>query len=301
MMEWLNKLNLTANYMLIAGSLLVAIGSPVLFYIKHARQFEKEYPSLSNGEFNWLIWPAIAANYLFVRLFGERGTRIRDLITWRSIGVTFLISFFTNLICVILVLISIPDDYPSFDIRLTKILVSNYFVFIIFNFFGDFISVSFTRYVLSLIVAGKCNFIRYLKIDIIGIVLGYLITFLPTLLIVTYCWLTGDEINKWINAGLLGNVLIPFFLFIFATTNMPFPFPIFAFLAVFTITIPTVSYLSLIAFCYFGYRIYFSIKKEKAVSLIEGVFKVLLSIGKLLVFLAPLLLVLAWYLTSIKG
>lgn len=299
-MEWLNKLNLIGNYMLIGGSLLVAIGSPVLFYVKHARQFEKEYPSLSNGEFNWLIWPAIAANYLFVHLFGKRGTRIRDLITWRSIGVTFLISFFTNLICVILVLISIPDDLPRFDIRLTKILASNYFVFIMFNFFGDFISVSFTRYVLSLIVAGKCNFIRYLKIDFLGIVLGYLITFLPTLLIVTYCWLTGDEINKWINAGLLGNALMPFFLFIFATTTMPFPFPIFAFLAVFTITIPTVIYLSLIAFCYFGYRIYFCIWKGKEVSPIEGASKVSIGIGKFLLYLASLLLALGWYLTAIK-
>lgn len=278
--------------MLIVGSVLMLITGSALFYIRHAQQFDKEYPTLTEIEFHWLIWPAIAANSFFNRLFGSRGSRIKDLFTWRSIGVTFLISLLANSICVFLILTSIPNDLPSFNLRLIQILGLSNFVFIIFNFLGDLISISFTRHVLSKIITGNCNFIRYLSIDVFGIFLGYFVTIMPTLAIVVFCLITGDELNKWINTGLLGNILIPFFLFIFATTNMPLPFPIFAFVSVFSVTIPTVIYLFLMVFCYFGYRTYSIIWKKKELSIIEAILKIFFFIAKILLFAAPLLIAL---------
>lgn len=266
-----------------------------------AKQFDKEYPILTKNEFNWLVWPAIAANSFFNLLFGNRGSRIKDLYTWRSVGVTFLISFFANAICVILILTSIPNDLPPFDLRLIQILGLSHFVFIIFNFLGDLISISFTRHVLNKIITGKCNFVRYLAIDVSGILLGYFVTFIPTLVIVIFCLITGDELNKWVNSGFLGNILIPFFLFIFATTNMPIPFPIFAFISVFSVTIPTITYLFLMAFCYFGYRTYYIIWKNKEISTIEAILRFFFKFGKILLFVGPFLVALAFILKCMNN
>ena len=300
-MDFLEGLNLSAYYMLIAGSILLLIAGSALFYIKHARQFDKEYPTLTKVEFHWLVWPAIAVNSFFNRLFGSRGSRIKDLFTWRSIGATLLISLLANSICVFLILTSIPNDLPSFNLRLIQILGLSNFVFIIFNFLGDLISISFTRHVLSKIITGKCNFVRYLGIDVSGIFLGYFVTIMPTLVIVILCLITGDELNKWINTGLLGNILIPFFLFIFATTNMPLPFPIFAFISVFSVTIPTVIYLFLMVLCYFGYRTYYIILKKKELSIIEAIFKIFFFIAKILLFVAPFLVALVLILKRMNN
>lgn len=292
-MDFPEILNLSGFYIIIVASIMWLIIGTAIFYIKHAKQFDKEYPILTKNEFHWLVWPAIAANSFFNRLFGRSGSRIKDLYTWRSIGVTFLISFLANAMCVILILTSIPNDLPPFDLRLIQILGVSHIVFIIFNFFGDLISISFTRHVLYKITTGKCNFVRYLGIDVFGILLGYLVTFMPTLVIVISCLITGDELNKWINSGLLGNVLIPFSLFIFATTNMPVPFPIFAFISVFSVTIPTIIYLFLMAFCYLGYRTYYVIWKNKEISTIEAILRFLFSFTKISLIIAPFLLALA--------
>lgn len=286
MTEWLDRLPLISANMTILAFILVALPASLLFYIGNARSFEKEYPSLSNGEFNWLIWPAIAANYFFESLFGKRGTSFRDLYTWRSVGVTFLISFFANIVCILLIFSSVPDDLPSFDFQLIKIYVLSYLFFALFNFLGDLVSVSFTRHILSKIVMGKCNFVHYLSFDFLGILTGYLITLLPTIFIVLYCLNTGDDFNKWIHTGLLGNAIIPFFLFIFATTKMFFAFPFFAFVSVFSITIPTLLYLFLMVLCYFGYRVYLKTWKRKEENLIEQILKIIYFFGKFLLGLA---------------
>ena len=289
MIEWVDEINLTASHMVIWGSLVVFVCYSALFYLRHARQFEYEYQTLSDGEFNWLIWPAVAANYFFELLFGQRGTRFRDLYKPRTIGVVFLISLLANSMCVILILLSAPKDLPSFDSRLIWILVLSYLVFIIFNFLGDLISVNITRHVLSKIIAGKCNFIRYLGIDIFGIGLGYFVTLLPSLIIFIWCWNTGEEFNRWVRTGLMGNALIPFFLFIFATSKMPVPFAVFASIAVFSVTIPTLMYLFFMGFSYLCYRIYCGIWKNRDLGIIDRILTFFLSTGKLLLFLAPLL------------
>ncbi len=76
-MEWLSESNLILikSYLLITASGIITISLFALFYIRHARQFGKEYPALSEGEFHWLIWPAIGANYFFKHVFGKRRTR----------------------------------------------------------------------------------------------------------------------------------------------------------------------------------------------------------------------------------
>ena len=199
---------------------------------------------------------------------------------------------------IILILTSIPEDLPQFDLQIIRILWTSYAVFILFNFLGDLLSINITRHVLAKIVAGKCNFLKYLGIDIAGIMLGYFITLLPTLTVTIICLITNSELNPWIHYGLLGNALIPFFLFIFATTSMPFSFFIFAFIAVFSVTIPTAIYLILMVFCFAGYKTYKSFKSNEDLSVLENVAKLLSIFAKTLLFIAPIIAALAIILTN---
>ncbi len=427
-------------FLVFAAIAMIAVGLAALFYLRHAHRFDEEYPALSKGRFHWLIWPAIAANYLFERIFGKRParfklsvqsleklraaavfadtpivdkpvktkhddrlqqqredaqaewdrlrekhrqlteakiletrveeklrltelceqteyeqqqveqrlqdleaeaiaqassvleklaalkdreyigedefivaleaaagpanfqhcrteilqhaekfTRIRDLFTWRSITATLGVSLAANLICVLFIVAFIPDDAPPWELNLLKILSLSYVWFIFFNFLGDLVSVSFTRHVIWRIVSGRCNFLPYLLLDIFGIILGYLVTLLPTLSITIMCLVTGDDLNQYIHTGLLGNAMIPFFLLIFATTNMPALFALSAFFAVFSITIPTASYLFLMFFCYIGYRFYKlyeqSWKNQAGSGKVETALKILVFSGILLLAL----------------
>lgn len=289
-MAWLTQPNLVSAYLLIVGSIVLALTKSSLFFINHVRRFDKEYPALSSGQFHWLTWPAIAANFFFERLFGQSGENIRALYTWRSVSVTLVISLLANSICVFLILTSTPEDLPVFDPQLIKMLGLSYFVFVVFNFLGDLVSVNITRNVLSNIISEKCNFLRYLFVDILGIILGYVITLLPSIAVLAYSIIEDVEINEFIHEGFLGSTIIPFFLFIFATTNMPVPFSIFAFIAIFSITIPTAIYISLMGFCYFGYRIYQSAFKEKDLRILDMALNILSSGAKILLYLAPLVI-----------
>jgi len=291
-MEWFDQfshLNLLSSYLVIVASFLLLILYPARYYLYHARKFDKEYPTLSEGQFHWLIWPAIGASYFYEKLLGKVGPRFRDLFTWRSVTVTFFFSFLANTICIFLILTSIPSDLPPFDLQLIRILGLSHIVFIVFNYMGDLVSVNITRYVVSKIVAGKCNFLRYIATDVLGILLAYFITLAPSIFVTTYCWITGDELNQWVHTGLLGSSLIPFFLFIFATTNMPASFSIFAFVAVFSVTIPTAIYLFLMAFCYLGYRGYTFVLNRKKVSFVKGILQSGIKLANFLLFMASLL------------
>lgn len=298
-MERLLKIELFSSYLIILATLVYFILVSSLFYLKHAKKFEQEYESLTGIEFNWLIWPAIGINHFFSRLFGESGRKFRDLYTFRSVSITFAISLFSNVLCVIFILISIPEDLPPFDLQIIRILVLSYMVFVVFNFFGDLISVNVTRYVISKIISGKVNIIKYLGIDLLGIIFGYFITFLPSVIIFLICWNSDIEFNQFVHLGLFGNALIPFFLFIFATTTMPLPFIIFAGIAVFSVTIPTFAYLALMVFCYTGYRIYSSVKVYEKINIVENIIKCALVITKFLMILAPMLMATAYLLKEI--
>lgn len=209
----------------------------------------------------------LTARYVnVIRAHAEQRTRLKDLFTWRSVGATLSVSVMANLICVVMILLNIPPDLHEYDpqfravpfdsFNLMQILVLSYFVFLTFNFFGDLLSITVTRNVVSKIVAGRCNFLHYLVVDMLGIVAGYVVTLLPPLVLTAYCWVSGDHLNKWIHTGLLGNALVPFFLFIFATSGASPFLTFFVFLSVFSITIPTAIYLSLMAVCYLGFRCY---------------------------------------------
>lgn len=289
-MYWLSHPTLLAAYLLIVGSLILAFTKSSLFFLSHVHRFEKDYSALSERVFQWLIWPAIAANFFFEHLFGHRGDNFWSLYTWRSISVTLLISLFANSICVVLILTSMPEDVIEFDLSLVRLLSLSYMIFLIFNFLGDLVSVGITRHVLSIIISGRCNFLRYLFIDVVGVVIGYIVTLAPSIAVVSYCIAQEVEINEFIRSGLLGGLLTPFFLFIFATTGISIAISIFAFVSILSITIPTAIYIALMGFCYFGYRIYQMTFKEKDVTTLVMVLNALLTGGKILLYLSPLII-----------
>ncbi len=228
---------------------------------------------------------AIGLNKILTLIFGERGTTVKDLFTWRGVGCTAPISVVANSVCIGLILTNIPEDLPEFDLELIKILIFSYFFFVLFNFLGDLISISITRHAVSRIIQQKYKLIRYLAMDISGIILGYLITLLPTWSVVIYCLVSGGDLNPWIHTGLLGNALIPSFLVIFATTNMPWPFLLFAIIAVLSITIPTAIYLFLMISLLFGYKFHRYVwKGEIGSSRMERILKLLITILRLLLF-----------------
>ena len=252
-MKTSDLVNLWGAYIFLFGVTLVLFSSAILFFLRRPENSDSNLPT---APFHWYFWPAIAANAFFTRLFGPRGAGLKGLLTWRSIIVTLLFSTVANLLCIWFILTSAPDDAPAFDLELIRILTFSHLVFMLFNFFGDLVSVSVTRHAVDRIVSLRKHYARYLLLDILGVVLGYLVNFLPGLLAFVYAAQTDVTLNQLIHAGLFGNALIPFFLLIFATTTMPFPFAVFAFVAVFSITIPTAIYLFLILFVNLGYRLY---------------------------------------------
>ncbi len=225
------------------------------FYSTNSITFEAEY-DLKNGNYDWIVWPAIGLNKVFTKLFGKTDVRFWRLFTWRSCTVTALLSLLSNMICVLLIFNTEPKDFQHIEFALLRIVVNSYLVFILFNFIGDWFSVNVSRYILNKIVLDKRKLFWYLSIDMGGIAIGYLITLLPSYSILLYCLVSGDELNIWIQRGLLGNAIIPFFLFIFSTTNLSWIFAFFSIIAVFSVTIPTFSYMFLILFCYSGYHSY---------------------------------------------
>lgn len=276
-----------ANF-LVVGSLLVALATLASYFSQHSARFDQELPGLSPGQYHWLVWPAFAANALFTWLFGPRGRSVRDLFTWRSVTVTLGLSVGANLVCLYFILTSVPADLPPLEPVVLSTLTFSHFVFVLFNFLGDLVSISFSRHIVHAITQRRCNFFRYIRFEFLGIALGYLVTFSPTLLVVGYCLASGSPLNEWISSGLLGNVLIPFFLGIFATTNMPWAFSLFALLAILSVTIPTALYLTTIAVSYGAYRVVRLLSSGQRLRAV-GLVQVTRQLGKLLLFLAGLL------------
>ncbi len=239
-MDGIDLINICGASIFLIGAIALLFSAPMLYF---KRPLEVSGVSSLGDRFHWRIWPATVANAIFTRLFGPRGAGLRGLLTWRSLVMTFSLSAFANLICVAFILTSVPDDAPEFDLEPIGILTFSHVVFLGFNFLGDLVSVSITRHVLDRMVTLKRRYTLYILLDIGGIILGYLVNFLPGLIALAYASQTNVSLNQLIHAGLFGNVLIPFFLVIFATTSMPWPFAAFALIAVLSITIPTVTYL----------------------------------------------------------
>lgn len=272
-MSLLNVHDLPTNMQLVninaltISSILIVVLYLMRFYVINTRQLESD-TALKN-EYDWLVWPAMGLNKMFIFLYGKSSTRIKDLITWRSAFVTLLISVIANLACIYIIFSYEPEDLPPFSLEEIKVLFNSHLVFVIFNFFGDFVSVTITRYTVANVIIKKFNLLKYLAIDMFGIVLGYCITLSPSVFVIAYCLITEDNLNSWIHTGLLGNALIPFFLMIFATTNMPFVFTVFAFAAVFSVTIPSAIYLCLILFCFFFYKFHRHVWKCREIKLTD--------------------------------
>ena len=286
---WTQNLNLLSAYMVMIASAIMLVVVPSLFFVQQIRELDSKYKAILAKEYNWLTWPAVATNYFFARLFGKAEIHYSKLFTWRSVSVTFLFSFLANVICLFLILTNIPADAPKFDLNILKILGLSYFTFIAFNFMGDLISINITRKMVYRIATGKCNFLRYIGYVILGICLGYSVTLLPTIFVISYCLFFSEPLNNWAHTGLLGNALIPFFLFIFATTNMPIAFSFFAMLAVFSVTIPTAIYISFMMICYVNKMAYVLYRKNTGIETIENLLNSLKLIATLLFFIASIL------------
>ena len=87
-----------------------------------------------------------------------------------------------SFIALAFIFINAPSDLPPFDFELIKIFGLSYLMFIIFNFLGDLISINITRYIVYKISTQKRIF-KNILLDLFGMVIGYIITFLPIIAI----------------------------------------------------------------------------------------------------------------------
>jgi hypothetical protein len=241
----------------VMGAAALALGVLYLirFYYLNSYQFERDY-QLDHGNYDWVIWPAIGMNKIFTVLFGNNEPRLKSLITWRSVAITSLLSIVTNFVTLYLIISYSPDDMPDFGRDSLKILFNSHLVFVAFNCLGDWVSITVTRYSVAMIISRRYKLLRYLALDILGILMGYCVTMSPAFIVSAYCIITKTNLNPWIHTGLIGPIIIPFFLFIFATTNMPLIFSALAFMAVFSVTVPTALYLLLIVGVFVLYKLH---------------------------------------------
>ena len=236
--------------LILFGSITGLVTMAIRFYIHNRREISDKYGQyLAAGQKTWLVWPAIGANAFFDVVFGKEIISIRSLLT------TLCVSVAANFACVILIFMSFPEDLPPIEPVTIKTLVYSYLWFIGFNFMGDVASLYVTRRCVRKIINREYDLVKYVVIDISGIVLGYLITLLPTILVTLYAILSSTTLNQWVHMGILGNALVPFFLFIFATGGLPLTFGVWAVISVFSITIPTAIYLSLMVLCLIGFKV----------------------------------------------
>ncbi len=275
--------------MLIAGSLLFLTAKAIKFFKRNVRELERLHAEEGDTRFRWLVFPAVALHRLFSRIFGDTDGTWRSLVTWRSFSLTFLLSLIANTSCILLIATSSPPDAPSLELPIIKIFAASYVVFILSYFIGDLISIAATRHILYQIVVNKRNFLRYVVINLFTILAAYVLTISPALLTLIYCIITNSNLNSIIRVGLFGSVIIPFFLFIFATSHLPFPFFIFAFIAILSITIPTMIYVAAMVLWYILCRPYLLDKDWENTSYVYRCLMFLGQVGKILVYASPIL------------
>ena len=150
---------------------------------------------------------------------------------------------------------------------------------------GDLFSITVTRYCLAKILNKKEKLIKYIGFDILGIVIAYFITLLPTIIVLLYSFFSKSNMTPLINAGFIGNIIIPFILYIFAM-KMPFPFIVFVAISILSITIPTLTYLFMILFFYMIYRVSIFFNNVPKRMLTEEILK---KIKNILIFIITVL------------
>lgn len=270
----------------IIGLLLFTFAAPVVYFLKEKNATTGD----SQPKFHFIIWPAKAAQAFFNALWGEVGKGLFGVLTGRSIMVTLIFSVAINLICIQLILVSAPPDAPEFGLDYIKILYTSEIWFIFCNFIGDLFSIHVTRFLLHKIIHKKASW-KYIAWDFGGIIGGYFLMLLPSWLLFQFGLSFFESPNEIIHAGLFGNVLIPFFLGIFALSYFPSLITFFALFSVLSITVPTGIYLSLMIFVNIGYRTYKRFLVEKS-RLVYSYAKVIKSVGAYLSMLSSALLAL---------
>lgn len=234
--------------------------------------------------FRIIVWPAKVAQTFFNAFWGKvdtPDTRFRALFkffTWRSAYATLIFSVSLNVICILLILFSAPPDSPRPTFLKIQILFTSEIMFLFCNFLGDFVSVNITRFVLHNITTKKRKNLRYIALDALGIILGYGVMLLPGALVLMFGPAFVDNINDLLEFGLLGNALMPFFLFVFAFSDFPSAVSLFALFSVFSITIPTAMYLGLIIFTNVFHRLWTKMPDETQ-SFVLRIFQVIKPIS----------------------
>ncbi len=268
-MDWQiieNWIESAIGYLTLVGAFCWVGGALLEHHHKSSQQSDAELQRLTLEQYHFLIWPAQFMNRVYQIYFGrvalnDKGklgkTGWKQLYSFKSMRRVLWLSLGANLICCILILLERPK---AFEITMDHIQVVffSYLFFLFCNFWGDLISVNISRYVVVKIVhKGRLGWtlLLILLLDVAGIVIGYLVTLTPSLSITLYCWVTDSPFNEWIEWGVLGNGLIPFLLFLFATTFFSIPVTVFAVVAVLSVTIPTVGYLVLMLINYPVFRL----------------------------------------------
>ena len=108
------------DIMVCSGVLLIFVSS-IIFFITHSKKFEVEYIDFPIDK-KWIFLPVYTVHSLYSKFFGVGTYKIRDLFTSKSVVKTLSISLSANLICVFLILASIPKDFPKIEIHLISVL-----------------------------------------------------------------------------------------------------------------------------------------------------------------------------------
>ncbi len=243
----------------VLGFGVFAFAAPIAYFLKYKEASAQE----TNKAFQFILLPAQAAQAFFNVLWGKVGRGWFGVLSVRSFFVTLGFSVVINLLCIRLILSNVPPDAPTFDLNFIGILYSSELWFIFCNFLGDLFSVNITRLMLHKIIHTESKTWRYVVYDFLGVVGGYLLMILPGFLVLQFNELLFDNPNEMIQAGMAGNVLIPFFLGIFAVASFPSLLTVFALLSVLSITVPTGTYLFLFVFFNAGRHLYHRFMGER--------------------------------------
>lgn len=254
------------------------------------------YNKLDDSKKNIILWPAKYYYSLLTKIFKNNGGKISEILSLRSLVVTFGISFLINSICILIVLVNKPNGYGVFNEKIVGALFKNYIFFILINYLGDVVSISITRNMLHRLVNDVSKVFKCLFIDMLGILCGYVISFTIPLVLYFVVFGGGAGSGELFNSGLFGIYLIPFYLFIFTFSEPNLYFGVVAFLSIFSITIPTIIYLALFIINFSA--IYFPKKLKKIIQqdLTVTIANILSLVGRLgIVFVGVVSLIIIFY------
>ncbi len=268
------RINTVGAACAIIGLILYSLAGALAYFLQH----KEEIQSTDRKEFTFFLRPANAAQTFFNKFWGPVGQGWLGVLTWRSFSATLVFSVVLNVACISLILKGVPEDAPDFNLNLVSILFFSELWFLFCNFLGDLFSVNVTRWMLHKITTLKKKAWKYIFIDLTGIVLGYGVMLVPAFVVLQLSGMLFDNPNELIQAGMAGNVLIPFFLLIFGVSAFPSFLSVFALAAFLSITIPTTAYLFTFIVFNLGRRVYHWCLEERYGAALRGM-RLLKSVG----------------------